>query len=64
MTNLHTSPELLTRLRTASKRRVTAEEIQKQRVSYVIGSLGSQTDVTREKVQKVLNSQEGKKSVG
>jgi hypothetical protein len=62
MTNLQTNQDLLRRLRTASKRPLSADEVRKQRVSFVLGALGSQTDVTREKVQKVLNDQEGKKS--
>jgi len=62
MTNLKTKESTLNALQQASRRPLTAEELQKQRVSFIMGSLKKESPVTRAKVQEVLAEQEGRKS--
>jgi hypothetical protein len=59
MTSLKTKESTLRALAQASRRELTAEELQEQRVSYIMGSLKSR-DVTREKVEQILAKQEGR----
>lgn len=40
----------------------TAEEIEKQRVSFIMGMLKEDSTVTRAKVSQVLAAQQGRKS--
>jgi hypothetical protein len=59
MISLKTKESTLRALAQASRRELTAEELQEQRVSYIMGSLKSR-DVTREKVEQILAKQEGR----
>jgi hypothetical protein len=61
MTELKTKESLLSALRAATTRAPTADEINRQRVSFIIGTLKETSGVTRSKVQEVLDKQEGKK---
>jgi hypothetical protein len=61
MTDLKTDESLLKKLRDATTRVPTAEELEKQRVSFVMGSLGRQSTATRAQVEEMLAKQEGKK---
>jgi len=61
MTDLKTNKELLEALRRSTTRVPTAEELEKQRVSFVMGSLGRKSTATRSQVQEMLDRQEGKK---
>lgn len=61
MTELKTSKSLLEALRKSTTRVPTAEELEKQRVSFVMGSLGRKSTATRSQVQEMLAKQEGKK---
>jgi hypothetical protein len=61
MTELKTSKELLQALRNSATRLPTAEELEKQRVSFVMGSLGKNSTATRAQVEEMLAKQEGKK---
>lgn len=61
MPELKTEQALLDALRQASSHSPTAEELQQQRVSFIMGSLKSSSSVTRDRVQKVLAEQEGRK---
>lgn len=58
MTKLHTSAALLDALTEASKKQVTADEIRKQRVSFIMGSLSDDSTVTRAKVTEILAAHE------
>jgi hypothetical protein len=58
--DLKTSPSLLDAL--ARVRSLTAEEVAKQRVSFVMGSLKTSNGITRAEVQEILNQQEGRKA--
>jgi hypothetical protein len=62
MTELKTKPDLLEALRRASTRAPTAEEIRKQRVSFIMGTLKDNSSVSRERVQEILDRQEGRKA--
>ncbi len=61
MNDLETKESLLSALRAATTRAPTAEELDKQRVSFIIGTLKESSGVTRSKVQEVLDKQEGKR---
>jgi hypothetical protein len=63
MTELKTSELLLAALEEASKRELTAEELNKQRVSFIMGSLKESSTVTRSRFEEVLAEQEGKKDI-
>ncbi len=60
--NLKTQESLLKKIQSASARQLSAEELRKQKVSFVIGSLSSESSVTRAQVREVLESFEGRKS--
>lgn len=60
--NLKTKETLLRTLRRAGAKKLSAEELQKQRVSFVIGSLSAESSVTRAQVKEVLANFEGRKS--
>ena len=62
MTDLKTDEALLKKLRNAASRKLTAEELYKQRVSFIMGSLSDSSTVTRAQVTKALADIEGKKS--
>lgn len=52
-------PALTHAIEAAKSHRMTAEEIQQQRVSFIYSSVGPDT-VTREQIKHILNEQEGK----
>ena len=60
MTELKTNPALLQALHAAAAKGVTEEEIRLQRVSFVMGSLKPDSNITRARVQDVLNKEQGK----
>jgi hypothetical protein len=62
MTELKTKDSLLKALRRASSRALTAEEIEKQRLSFVMGTLKPENDISREKVKEILQEQIGKRA--
>lgn len=61
MMELKTKETLLSALRQASMRTPTAEELRKQRVSFIMGSLKESSGVTRARVEEVLAEHEGRK---
>jgi hypothetical protein len=62
MTDLHTNPKLLDKLRASASKELTADIIRQQRISYVMGTLKDDSSVTRDKVRDVLRLHEGKRS--
>jgi hypothetical protein len=62
MTNLKTRPELLTALRKVATRELSASDLHKQRVSFVMGSLKQDSGVTRAQVDEVVSRQDGKRA--
>jgi Ca2+-binding EF-hand superfamily protein len=59
MTDLKTKQSTLEALEAAARRPLTPEEIRKQRVSFVMGSLDADSSITREKVEKILAEMRG-----
>ena len=62
MTNLRTDPALLRALRAAVGRELTADEVEQQRISFVIGSLKHDSGVTRPQIKTILARQAGRKT--
>ena len=62
MTDLHTSKNLLDKLKRSASKPMTYEEIRKQKISYVMGSLKDGSSVTVSKVNEVLSRHDGKKT--
>jgi hypothetical protein len=60
MNQLKTDPKLLDALKRAARQTLTADEIEKQRVSFVMGSLSEKNTVTRSQVTKILAVHEGR----
>lgn len=58
---LKTDPRLLAALQNCLGRPQTPEEIDQQRLSFVMGSLKSTNGITRAQVQEILAHQEGRK---
>jgi hypothetical protein len=59
MGKLHTEPKLLAALTAAAQRSLTAEQVHNQKVSFIMGSLGDESTVTRARVEEVLRNLEG-----
>lgn len=60
MTNLRTDPTLLQRLKdAATQSRLSASEIRQQKISFIIGSLGDDSNITRERVEEELKKLDG-----
>ncbi len=57
--NIVTDSQLLKRLEAAAKHVMTAEEIRRQRVSFVYGNMPHDAAMTRHQVQEVLARLEG-----
>ncbi len=62
MDNLTTNKSLLEALRQSVGRRLTEAELHAQRISFVMGSLGQKNGATRDRVERVLAKQEGRKA--
>lgn len=60
MTDLRTDKELLDAISAAARHKPTADELFRQRVSYIYGSLRNSSTVTREKITDVLAAHEGR----
>lgn len=63
MTELRTDEALLRALERAASQTPTINQIDKQRISFVMGALPTDNEMTREQVQSVLERQEGRKLV-
>lgn len=61
MPDLKTDQNLLRTIEKAASSTPTAEEVYKQRISFIMGSVGDDNAVTRARVTEVLAAQEGKK---
>lgn len=59
MTELRTDPAVLSALRRVTRRNPSLEQIEQQRISFVMGVLPESNDMTREEVQGVLDRQRG-----
>ena len=62
MTELKTRDSVLKALEAARHHRPTPEELHRQRVSFIFGSLKDSSNVTRERIESILASKEGKRA--
>ncbi len=62
MTNLKTKESLLSNLKAAAKRPTSPDELRKQRVSFIMGTLKDNSTVTKSQITEILAAQEGRKS--
>lgn len=58
MTGLRTSEALLDALQKSSSRALSHERMEQQRLSFVMGSLDDENDMTREQVEQALERQD------
>ncbi len=58
MTGLRTSEALLNALQQSSSRALSHERMEQQRLSFVMGSLDDENDMTREQVEQALERQD------
>lgn len=63
MTNLRTDEGLLNALKRASSRTPSFDQLERQRLSFVMGALPDDNDMTREEVQSVIEQQEGRRLI-
>lgn len=61
MPELKTDPELLAALKRALSLPQSPEEVQQQRLSFIMGSLKTTNEITRAEVKQILAQQEGRK---
>lgn len=60
LSKLHTDKGLVEAAKTAAKRRLSADDLLEQRVSFVYGSFTSKGDgVTKDQVRQVIRAQQG-----
>lgn len=59
ISELKTSADLLRALDSAGSRKLSSAEMLAQRVSFVFGSMDSDSNVTREHIREVIVDQEG-----
>jgi len=57
-----TSDALLKALRDAPCLPLSAEDVRRQRVSFVVGFLGAESGVTRTRIEQIIDRQEGRKA--
>ena len=66
MTQIKTDSELLSTLEKAAKRTLSEDEIKRQRVSFIMGSVSVDEDgenpITRDEINEILDHHEGRKS--
>lgn len=60
MTGLRTNEALLRALENSSPRNPSQGQLETQRLSFVMGSLDDENEMTREEVQSVLEKQDGR----
>ena len=57
---IHTNKDLLDMLSKASSKKMSAAEVNAQRISFIFGSV-KKDGITRTRIQEVLENHEGKK---
>lgn len=63
MTDLRTDEGLLQALKSASSRTPSFEQLERQRLSFVMGALPDDNNMTRDEVQSVIEQQEGRRLI-
>jgi len=59
MTGLKTDPNLLNALKNAAGKKLSASQVRKQKISFILGSLGKDSTITREIVEREVKKNEG-----
>jgi len=59
LSTLKTNADLLSALEKASSRKMTRAELEEQRVSFVVSSMSSDSNITRDRVKQLLSAHEG-----
>ena len=59
MTGIQTDASLLEALRKAAGKQLSAEQLRRQKVSFIMGSLNKDSTITREFVEKELRRIDG-----
>jgi hypothetical protein len=59
LVELKTKPTLLHALKNTSSRRLSADEVHQQRVSFIFGSIKRASGVTKSQIEEVLAGLEG-----
>lgn len=62
MGDVKTNAKFLEELRSSAGRAMTAEEIRRQRESFIMGSVSDKSSMTREQVRRILDEREGRKA--
>lgn len=57
--NIATDANLLAKLAAASRVALTREQLRRQRVSFIYGSLPKDSTITRQQIENVLSKSEG-----
>jgi hypothetical protein len=60
MNNVQTDPKLLEALSAAAKRPITAEELRRQKVDYIVSSLSDDHTITADRVEQELQKLHGR----
>ena len=60
MTQIKTSPELLDAIRRAATSDLWPEDLHGQRVSFAMGAVSRNGNITREQVERIVGGQEGR----
>jgi len=58
--DVETREDLIRALEIAARKRLNSDQLHKQRVSYILGALSEEKGITRERIEQVLATQEGK----
>lgn len=59
MVELHSDPALLTALKAAATVRIPADQVHKQKVSYILGAVSDKSNITKERIEEVLDEPKG-----
>lgn len=60
ITELKSDAALLEALRRAASRKLTQGELQRQKVSFILGSVKETSGITRERIERELAQQDGR----
>ncbi|TCO68720.1 hypothetical protein [Rhodovulum euryhalinum] len=59
MTGTKTDPSLLEALKASAGKKLTAEQLRRQKVSFIMGTLGKDSTITRDRIEEELKRLEG-----
>jgi hypothetical protein len=60
MGNLQTNPELLERMKEATRLPQSSAALLNQKISFILGAMDANNDITVEKVEEILARHEGR----